>query len=108
MPVNHAKEFLKYVHNEALFSHLFSRTLIEVRSLNFKAKDLKMAKINSEFLNVSMVEPAPESATTLVSLMFNGQMQCTKFYEKQQIVSNSLFAAHFDVRFAYLAEIGSF
>ena len=32
----------------------------------------------------------------------------TKFYEKQQIVSNSLFAAHFDVRFTYLAEIGSF
>ena len=69
MLVNHAKEFLKSVHNEALFSHLFSRTLIEVRSVNFKAKFLKMAKINSEFLNVSMVEPAPESATTLVSLM---------------------------------------
>ena len=69
MPVNHAKEFLKSVHNEALFSHLFSRTLIEVRSVNFKAKFLKMAKINSEFLNVSMVEPAPESATTLVSLV---------------------------------------
>ena len=61
MPVNHAKEFLKSVHDEALFSHLFSRTLIEVRSLNFKAKNLKMASINSEFLNVSMVEPAPES-----------------------------------------------
>ena len=30
-------------------------------SVNFKAKNLKMAKINSEFLNVSMVEPAPES-----------------------------------------------
>ena len=71
MPVNHAKEFLKSVHNEALFSHLFSRTLIEVRSVNFKAKFLKMAKINSEFLNVSMVEPAPESATTLVSLISN-------------------------------------
>ena len=70
MPVNHAKEFLKSVHNEALFSHLFSRTLIEVRSVNFKAKFLKMAKINSEFLNVSMVEPAPESATTLVSLLY--------------------------------------
>ena len=69
MPVNPAKEFLKSVHNEALFSHLFSRTLIEVRSVNFKAKFLKMAKINSEFLNVSMVEPAPESATTLVSLL---------------------------------------
>ena len=69
MPVNHAKEFLKSVHNEALFSHLFSRTLIEVRSVNFKAKFLKMAKINSEFLNVPMVEPAPESATTLVSLL---------------------------------------
>ena len=69
MPVNHAKEFLKSVHNEALFSHLFSRTLIEVSSVNFKAKFLKMASINSEFLNVSMVEPAPESATTLVSLL---------------------------------------
>ena len=69
MPVNHAKEFLKSVHNEALFSHLFSRTLIEVSSVNFKAKFLKMASINSEFLNVSMVEPAPESATTLVSLI---------------------------------------
>ena len=69
MPVNHAKEFLKSVHNEALFSHLFSRTLIEVSSVNFKAKFLKMASINSEFLNVSMIEPAPESATTLVSLM---------------------------------------
>ena len=61
MPVNHAKEFLKSVHNEALFLHLFSRTLIEVRSLNFKANNLKMASTNSEFLNVSMVEPAPES-----------------------------------------------
>ena len=30
--------------------------------------------------------------------------KCTKFYEKQQIVSNSLFVAHFDVRFAYLAK----
>ena len=61
MPVNHIKEFLKSVHNEALFSQLISRTLIQMRSLNFKAKNLKMAKFNSEFLNVSMVEPAPES-----------------------------------------------
>merc|ERR1712020_58876 len=61
MPVNPAKEFLKSVHNEALFSKLIFRTLIQMRSLNFKAKNLKMAKINSEFLNVSMVEPAPES-----------------------------------------------
>ena len=61
MPVNHMKEFLKSVHNEALFSQLFSRTLIQMRSLNFKAKNLEMTKINSEFLNVSMVEPAPES-----------------------------------------------
>ena len=75
MPVNHAKEFLKSVHNEALFSHLFSRTLIEVRSVNFKAKFLKMAKINSEFLNVSMVEPAPESATTLVSLLKSARIE---------------------------------
>ena len=69
MPVNHVKEFLKSDHNEALFSGLVFRTLIEVSSLNFKAKFLKMAKINSEFLNVSLVEPAPESATTLVSLL---------------------------------------
>ena len=69
MPVNHVKEFLKSVHNEALFSGLVFRTLIEVSSLNCKAKFLKMAKINSEFLNVSLVEPAPESATTLVSLV---------------------------------------
>ena len=61
MPVNHTKEFLKSVHNEALFWQLFSRTLIQMCSVNFKAKNLKMAKINSEFLNVSMVEPAPES-----------------------------------------------
>ena len=61
MPVNHAKEFLKSVHNEALFSHLFFRTLIEVRSLNFKAKFLKVVAINSEFLIVSMVDPAPVS-----------------------------------------------
>ena len=61
MSVNHPKEFLKSVHNEALFSHLFSKTLMEVCSLNFKAKNLKMAKINTELLNASMVEPAPES-----------------------------------------------
>ena len=69
MPVNHAKEFLKSVHNEALFSQLISRTLIKMCSVNFKAKNLKVEKINSEFLNVSLVEPAPESATTLVSLL---------------------------------------
>ena len=80
MPVNPAKEFLKSVHNEALFSHLFSRTLIEVRSVNFKAKFLKMAKINSEFLNVSMVEPAPESATTLVSLLRVASTKKIDFY----------------------------
>ena len=79
MPVNHMKEFLKSVHNEALFSHLFSRTLIEVSSVNFKAKFLKMASINSEFLNVSMVEPAPESATTLVSLMDIGTTYILSF-----------------------------
>ena len=61
MPVNHAKEFLKSVHNEALFSHLFSRTLIEVRSMNFKAKNLRMVFFYSEYLYVSMVEPAHES-----------------------------------------------
>ena len=81
MPVNPAKEFLKSVHNEALFSHLFSRTLIEVRSVNFKAKFLKMAKINSEFLNVSMVEPAPESATTLVSLVLNTYVSSAVLYD---------------------------
>ena len=61
MPVNHAKEFLKFIYNEALFSQLFARALIQLCSLNFKAKFLKTASINSEFLNVSMVEPAPES-----------------------------------------------
>ena len=61
MPVNHVKEFLKSVHNEALFSHLISRTLMEVRSMNFKAKNLRMAFFYSEYLYVSMVEPAPES-----------------------------------------------
>ena len=61
MPVNQAKEFSKSVHNEAVFSQLFFRTLIQMCSVNFKAKNLKMAKTNSEFLNVSMVEPAPES-----------------------------------------------
>ena len=61
MPVHHAKEFLKSVHNEALFSHLISRTLMEVRSMNFKAKNLRMAFFYSEYLYVSMVEPAHES-----------------------------------------------
>ena len=61
MPVHHAKEFLKSVHNEAIFSHLISRTLMEVRSMNFKAKNLRMAFFYSEYLYVSMVEPAPES-----------------------------------------------
>jgi len=66
MPVNHAKEFLKSFHNEAVFSQLFFRNLIQMCSVNFKAKNLKMAKINSEFLNVSMVGPAPESPALLL------------------------------------------
>ena len=61
MPVSHTKEFLKSVHIEAFFSRLFSRTLIEVRSMNFKAKNLRMAFFYSEYLYVSMVEPAQES-----------------------------------------------
>ena len=61
MHVNPVKEFLISVHNKALFSHLFSRTLIEVRSMNFKAKNLRMAFFYSEYLYVSMVEPAHES-----------------------------------------------
>ena len=61
MPVNHAKEFLKSAHNKALFSQLFARALIQLCSVNFEAKSLKMVLFNSEFLNVSMVKPAPES-----------------------------------------------
>ena len=57
--MNGFQKFLRV--DEALFSQLFSRTLIEVSSVNFKAKFLKMASINSGFLNVSMVNPAPES-----------------------------------------------
>ena len=68
MPVNHAKEFLKSVHNEVLFWQLFARPLIEVSSTNFKAKILKMAFFNSEFLVVSLVNTAPESPTKLVTL----------------------------------------
>ena len=70
MPVNHEKEFLKSVHNEVLFWQLFARPLIEVSSTNFKAKILKMAFFNSEFLVVSMVNTAPEFPTTLVTLMY--------------------------------------
>ena len=91
MPVNHAKEFLKSVHIEALFSQSYSRTLIEVRSLNFKAKLLKMAEINSEFLNVSMVEPAPESATTLVSLLSSISNKVGIFTVNSYTFQNTLF-----------------
>ena len=78
MPVNHAKEFLKSVHNEALFSRLFSRTLIEVRSMNFKAKNLRMAFFYSEYLYVSMVEPAQESpARWLVYCVVMCYVVCT-------------------------------
>ena len=43
MPMNHAKEFLKFLHNKALFSQLFARPLIELSSSNFKAKIVKIA-----------------------------------------------------------------
>ena len=69
MPMNHAKEFLKFLHNKALFSQLFARPLIELSSTNFKAKIVKMAFFNSEFLVVSVVNTAPESLTTLVTLL---------------------------------------
>ena len=78
MPVNHAKEFLKSVHNEALFSHLFSRTLIEVRSMNFKAKNLRMAFFYSEYLYVSMVEPAHESPARWLVYSASSKAQCPK------------------------------
>ena len=91
MPVNHTKEFLKSVHNEALFSGLVFRTLIEVSSLNFKAKFLKMAKINSEFLNVSLVEPAPESATTLVSLLTSCPLKILQYCFQCLYMSASIF-----------------
>ena len=61
MPVNHANEFLKFLHNEALFSQLFARTLMQLGSTIFKAKILKVAFFNSEFLIVSVVDTAPES-----------------------------------------------
>ena len=72
MPVNHEKEFLKSVHNEVLFWQFFARPLIQLSSTIFKANFLKMVSINSEFLVVSMVNTAPESPTTLVTLLLRG------------------------------------
>ena len=68
MPVNPAKEFLKSVHNEALFSHLFSRTLIEVRSMNFKAKNLRMVAPHDSKsdLPLYMFKTAPENWVPLL------------------------------------------
>ena len=63
MPMSHAKEFLKFLHNEALFLQLFARALIELSSTNFKAKILKITFFNSEFLIVSVVNMAPKSLT---------------------------------------------
>ena len=71
MPVNHKKEFLKFLHNEALFLELFAGALIQMGSTIFKAKILKVAFFNSEFLIVSVVNTAPESPTTLVTLLDN-------------------------------------
>ena len=83
MPINHAKEFLKSVHNEALFSHLFSRTLIEVRSMNFKAKNLRMVFFYSEYLYVSMVEPAHESlARWLVYYKTHSKFFCPEIFAR--------------------------
>ena len=55
--------------NPCLFSDFLAKTLIEVSSTNFKAKILKMAFFNSEFLVVSVVNTAPESPTTLFTLL---------------------------------------
>ena len=76
MPVNHAKEFLKFLHNEASFLPLFARALIQMGSTIFKAKFLKMVSFNSEFQVVSMVDMAPESRLTLVTLvlMYNNDI----------------------------------
>ena len=54
--------------NRCLFSNFWAKTLIELSSTNFKAKILKMASFNSEFLIVSVVNTAPESPTTLLTL----------------------------------------
>ena len=80
MPVNHVKEFLKSVHNEVLFWQLFARPLIQLSSTIFKANFLKMVSINSEFLVVSMVNTAPESPTTLVTLVHTIYLQWTTLY----------------------------
>ena len=61
MSMSHVKEFLKFLHNEALFSQLFARTLRQLGSTIFKTKILKVAFFNSEFLIVSVVNTAPES-----------------------------------------------
>ena len=71
MPVNLANEFLEFLHNEALLSQLFARTLMQLGSTIFKAKILKVAFFNSEFLIVSVVNTAPESPTTLVTLFLS-------------------------------------
>ena len=57
--------------NSCLLSHFLPKSLVQVGSTIFKAKILKMAFFNSEFLIVSMVNTAPESPTTLFTL--NGQ-----------------------------------
>ena len=44
---------------------------MQLGSTIFKAKILKVAFFNSEFLIVSVVNTAPESPTTLVTLMYS-------------------------------------
>ena len=76
--------------NPCLFSHFLGKSLIELSSTNFKAKILKMAFFNSEFLIVSVVNTAPKSPTTLVTLMNIAQ---------QFILAHLiLFAINFGVR----------
>ena len=49
--------------NSCLLSHFLPKSLVQVGSTIFKAKILKMAFFNSEFLIVSVVNTAPESLT---------------------------------------------
>ena len=54
---NHTKKFQKSM----FFPTFIARALPWLRPTIFKAKCLRMVSINSEYLNLSMVEPAPEN-----------------------------------------------
>ena len=54
---NHTKKFQKSM----FFPTFIARALRWLRPTIFKAKCLRMVSINSEYLNFSMVEPAPEN-----------------------------------------------